>query len=306
MTPSDVIETYVLDVIRRLPGRDREGIGLELRGLLTDMLAERAEASGRSADDAMVLAMLREFGTPAEVAARYRPPGVALIPAEETRSYALWAVGGVALQWALSLPQVFGGEMRFSSWWLSLGLGALWWPGLMLMAALAKAGLRQLGWRERPWRPKLVDPERVERGLMLAGLIWAAIGTLFMMALPWMVPHMPGVLPKVLAFDPDFLTDRAWPAVPLWIAGLALTTSVYLRGRWSTLTRRFELILSAGWIALMGWWIVDGRMFTAPLTNEGARGALGLVLVFVMAHFAVTMWRRRTRIRLPDTVGSHG
>lgn len=304
MTPSDVIDTYVLDVIRRLPGRDREGIGLELRGLLTDMLAERAEASGRAADDAMVLAMLRAFGTPAEVATRYRPPGVALIPADETRSYVLWAVGGVILQWALTLPQVFGGELRFSAWWFSGGLGALWWPGFMLMAAIVKAGLRQLGWRERAWRPKVVDAERVERGLMLTGLIWAAIGTLFMMALPWMVPHLPGVLPGVLAFDPAFLTDRAWLAVPLWIAGLVGTTFVYVRGRWSTMSRRAELILDLAWIALLGWWIIDGRMFIAPLTNEGARGALGLVVLILVAHVAVRLWRQRTRIRLPDAIGS--
>lgn len=80
MNPNDVIEAYVLDVMRRVPGKDRNDIGLELRGLLAEMLAERARAEGRAADDAMVLALLRGFGTPAEIAARYRPAGTVIIP----------------------------------------------------------------------------------------------------------------------------------------------------------------------------------------------------------------------------------
>ena len=100
---NEVIEAYVTDVLRRLPGKDRTGIGFELRGLLNDMLAERE----RPDDDATVLAMLREFGTPQEVAERYRPPGgLVIIPASQTGSFARWALGGLLLQWALTLPRV--------------------------------------------------------------------------------------------------------------------------------------------------------------------------------------------------------
>ena len=56
MNPNDVIDAYLADVIRRVPGKDRDGIGLELRGLLAEMLADRAQVQGRAADDAMVLA----------------------------------------------------------------------------------------------------------------------------------------------------------------------------------------------------------------------------------------------------------
>ncbi len=75
MNPNDVIESYVVDVMRRVPAKDRNEVGLELRGLLTEMLDDHAQTAGRAADDAMVLGVLREFGTPAEIAARYRPPG---------------------------------------------------------------------------------------------------------------------------------------------------------------------------------------------------------------------------------------
>ena len=157
MNPNDVIEAYVLDVMRRLPGRERNGIGLELRGLLADMLAERAESHANPADDALVLAMLRDFGTPAEVAARYRPPGVVIIPAEQTRSFVLLSVVGIVLQWALTLPRVFQGA-PLAGWWFSWGLGALWWHGFLAMLAVIAAGIRQTGLFKPGCRPRVVDP----------------------------------------------------------------------------------------------------------------------------------------------------
>lgn len=53
MNPDDVIEAFVRDVMRKVPAKDRNDIGLELRGLLADMLADRAQREGRAADDAM-------------------------------------------------------------------------------------------------------------------------------------------------------------------------------------------------------------------------------------------------------------
>jgi hypothetical protein len=110
MTANDVIEAYVLDVMRRVPSKDRQDIGLELRGLLAEMLAERAAEGAKPANEAMALAMVRSFGAPADVAARYAVPGLVIIPAAQTRSFAVLALAGFGLQWALTLPQVFQGQ----------------------------------------------------------------------------------------------------------------------------------------------------------------------------------------------------
>ena len=59
MNPNDVIESYVADVVRRVPIKERNDIGFELRALLREMLDERAQAAGTAPDDAMVLEMLR-------------------------------------------------------------------------------------------------------------------------------------------------------------------------------------------------------------------------------------------------------
>lgn len=302
MNSNDVIETYVADVMRRVPVSERNDIGLELLDLLTEMLADRSMAAGRATDDAMVLAMLRDFGTPAEVAARYRPPGTVIIPAEQTRSFAALAIGGVALQWALTLPAVFAGQ-PLAAWWFSWGLGAFWWPGLMVTLALLAAGLRQRVWWQPVWRPRLVDPDRVNRTVMIFGLAWFAIGVAFMISLPWLAAALPGPLAQVFAFDPGFLQQRAWPVLLLWLGVFAVRVAVYFHGRWMPLTRRLDAAFALAWVALLVCWMVAGDIFQAQPTNGGAKAALSLVILIVVVDLAVKWYRRRTPIRVPKIAG---
>jgi hypothetical protein len=247
----------------------------------------------------MVLALLREFGTPAEIAARYRPPGVVVIPPGDARTFALVAVAGVALQWALTLPQVFSGQQALVAWWLGMGLGAFWWPGFMVMFALLGAWLRHMGWFKPAWRPRLVDPERVNRSALAFGLAWFAIGSTLVASLPWLAPRMPGVLPQVFAFDPEFLRSRAWVVLPLWLGSFAILLAALRKGRWTPLLHRLEIASSLAFIALLGWWLAAGDMFRAPATNEGARAAIALVILIIVIGLVASLYRRRTRITPP-------
>lgn len=299
----EVIEAYVVDTMRRLPARERDGIGFELRGLLAEMLADRAQAEGRPADDAMVLAMLRGFGTPAEVAARYRAPGMVVIPAAETKTFAWVAIAGLVLQWALTLPRVFDGSLAASTWWLGWGLGAFWWPGFMAMGYLLGAWLRRMGLFKPTWRPRLVDPDRVDRGVVGFGLAWFAIGAGFVLCLPWLAGRMPDPLPQVFAFDPGFLRARAWPVIPLWLGSFATLAMVYANGRRTVLTRRLDTISSIGFVGLLGWWLAAGDIFLAKATNDGARGALALVIAIIVVDLLARLYRQRTRIRVPKIAG---
>ena len=292
----DVIESYVLDVMRRVPARERNDVGLELRGLLTEMLADRAEAAGVLPDDAMVLAMLREFGAPTEVAARYQPPGFVIIPAEQSRWFAVLSLGGVGLQWALTLPGVFQGQTNVTQWWFTWGLGSLWWPGFLVMTALVAAWYGQLRTFKPMWKPRDVDSERVNRKALGFGLFWFAIAVALLVSLPFMSASLPGALPQVFAFDADFLRVRAPWALPLWLGHFALLLAVWRNGRWTPRMRRIELALALGFLALLSWWLAAGPMFGAPLTDEGARGAIALVIVIIVLDLANTLFRLRTRL----------
>lgn len=299
MSANDVLEAYVGDVVRRLPRSDRDEVGAELHGLLTEMLADRAREAGGEANDALVLALLRDFGTPADVASRYRTPGIVIIPEEQTRAFAWTALLGVGLQWALTLPQVFAGQ-PLVQWWFRGGLGALWWPGFMVMMALLVAWLRAKGLFKPVWRPRVVDPDRVERLPAISGLIAIAAGITFMVGLPWLAPTMPDPLPQVFAFDPTFLRQRAPFVLPLWLGDFAMRLTVLSRGRWSRSTRRLDVAMSVAFVALLGWWIGAGPIFQAALTDDGAKGALLLVIGLILLDLAVRMFRRRPSLRAPE------
>ncbi len=303
MNRNPVIEAYVVEVMRRLPGKDRNGIGYELRGLLTDMLAERAESSGHGADDAMVLALLREFGTPAEVAQRYRPPGMLVIPADQTRVFVPWAIAGVALQWVLTLPRVFEGQ-PLSTWWLTWGLGAFWWPGFLVMTSLAVAWLRQKGViKVGDWSTRTYDPERVNRGVLAFGLLWFGCGVALVSSLPWIASRMPDPMSHILAVDPQFLRTRTWPVVLLWLGQFTLLVTVLVKGRWSTLTRHIEMVISIGFAAVLAWWISAGSILQAKASNDGARLALSFVILVIAIDVGKKWYRERTRICTPNIAG---
>ena len=59
MSANDVIESYVRDVARLLPNKRRDDVALELRALLQEELAGKAEAAGRAPDRAMAMALPR-------------------------------------------------------------------------------------------------------------------------------------------------------------------------------------------------------------------------------------------------------
>lgn len=294
MNPNDVIEAYVLDVMRRLPRKDRGEVGLELRGLLGEMLAARAREEGRAADDALALAVLRDFRPPAEIAARYTPPGPVLIPADQTRSFALLSIIGVALQWALTLPSVFQGQ-PLTGWWLTWGLGALWWPGFLMMMALVAVGVRQLGLYRTIWRARTFDPDRIHRGAMMLGLCGFALGVSVLVCLPWATDALPGPLQQAFRLDAAFLHQRAWPVLLLWPASFAVRMMVLVQGRWSLLMRRLDTALSLLFLAVMIWWLAAGDIFLAKPTDDVTKAALGFVTVVVVVELALRLYRRRLR-----------
>ncbi|MBQ6568692.1 MAG: hypothetical protein IJL87_00350 [Clostridia bacterium] len=73
MTNNELIERYVYDVTRRLPGGIRSDTGSEIKGLIEDMLAERCGDVTPEKQD--VVAVLAELGAPADLAAKYDPSG---------------------------------------------------------------------------------------------------------------------------------------------------------------------------------------------------------------------------------------
>ncbi|GGJ29855.1 hypothetical protein [Deinococcus roseus] len=281
MNPQEIIEAYVRDVIRHLPSKDRNEMGFELRGLLAEMLQEEAQQQGTDPTAPMTLNMLRRFGHPEEVAQRYQPPIPAFLPGNQTRPFLLVSLTGMALQWALTLPEVFTGQ-SLARWWFGAGLGAFWIPGFVVMFSLLAHFLQAQGLIRSQWSPRLAQTERVSRPVWAVGLLGFALAVALMVSLPYLVKSLPGVLPEVLAFHPDFLPIQGLLALLLWTASFGVHAAVWREGRWTTLTRRLDLATSAGFLLLLTFWVVKGNIFISPATDEGTRGWLVLVLVLIL------------------------
>lgn len=67
----NLIDRYIAEVGKYLPGKNRADIEAEIRSTLEDMLDERQQGTSQ-ADEATVMELLKEYGSPREVAATYK------------------------------------------------------------------------------------------------------------------------------------------------------------------------------------------------------------------------------------------
>ncbi|HVY89753.1 MAG TPA: hypothetical protein VG942_12840 [Hyphomonadaceae bacterium] len=301
VSPNAVLEAYVLDVVRRLPRRQRNDVGVELRNLLAESLRDRAADAGHAANNQMALDIVRDFGRPDDVAARYHPPGDPIIPPQQSAAFAWTGLIGIAIQWSVTLPMAFdNGGSAIGAWWVTYGLGAFWWPGFLVTIAII-AGFVRRRWPASPqaWRPKGLDTDTINRPLHLAGFAAALVGIGIWVAQAWFVLTSSSPAARALAFAPDFLITRAPVIMLYWAAGLTLMLVVIMEGRWRPLTRQVNLGLQVLVCALMAWLILGGPMFVSEVADQTAKAALGLIIVLVVIQLASLAWRRRARLRPP-------
>ncbi len=97
MEASEVIETYIDDTVRLLPRRQRDDVATELRSLLNEELHARAQESGRPPEQNLALSLVRGYGHPNEVAARYQPAWTIINPADFRSFLRAAIIGAVAL-----------------------------------------------------------------------------------------------------------------------------------------------------------------------------------------------------------------
>ena len=206
MDTYSIIDDYINNVAAKLPRQQRNDIGLELRTLLTEQVRSAAQTAGRSPDGEMAIEVLRHFGRPDEVAARYAPRGFALIESAYTPLVLKLGAICTAVQWAATLPLVFWAGMTFGDWWLRWGFSAFAWFGvLVLWFAIAswvqrrfpadpdsgaRPAIHWLFWVPFPkdWRPG--EPQATRRRAALGAAPLGAVLTVLFIAPAWILGHL--------------------------------------------------------------------------------------------------------------------
>jgi len=335
----ELCERYIHEVIRQLPRKQREDVAQELRSALADGL-ERELTSGADPGNAE-LALLREWSPPQEQAQSYRSGPDHLIGPRYLPAFlravkigliiaaALAAIGPlmVLIEDPQDWRQFF---VAFNDWWNSLLRWGLMVVGgcTVVLGIAERVGSRDGasdgasdGSSDTPsWEPSelpaIKDPDRVERGDMIANLIFLTLAALVM---TW----RPGAIMVPASVNGEQLgLPLLWPAMAahmtylrvLVLGGLAMVVTVLLRGRWSLPTRLWSFLLSlleigffvrlradpelfqpeTNWLVGQGWPVMTAESFVdgmAPLLEQAQDKGLWLVIALTVFEAGRKGWR---------------
>jgi hypothetical protein len=250
----DLIDRYAHEVGQYLPHRMRADVEAELRSLLTDSVEERARAEGVAASDALAGTVLREFGTPKDVAARYGPEPQYLIGPRLYPIYVVSVKVMLPVLAALVVALVVAGRFQEPGEQPSLAVfiratgkflwGALVNLGIMtLVFALVERAMRTreaAGTGFDPSRlPPVEDPDKISYfGRIFAIYMIAVLALAFNVFPGWVAIFVfhgnEGTVYPLLA--PEF--DRYLPLLNAWwFLAFVLNLVVLRQGRWRRPTR---------------------------------------------------------------------
>jgi hypothetical protein len=293
---ANLIDRYVHAVGRRLPKRQRADVEAELHSLLMDALQDRAQGNPEEATVEDQVAVLREFGAPGEVAARYAPPHRYLIGPGLYNIY-LIVVGATAIALTVAhlvlLVLAAWGEPSASIGSAVLGLLSSYVSALLaafgsvtLTFAVLERVVPASAWGEaetkgdEEWDPRALppteDPERIERGGLIVASVFLVIALLVFNLFPeWIGFSVVQTGDGAVRWETNpllapvfFSAYLPWLNV-LWFAQLALNVVLLRQGRWQLVTRLVDLLLSVGGIVLIGQMLTGPSLFSLASVEPG-------------------------------------
>jgi hypothetical protein len=289
MHATEVIEAYIDDTVRLLPRHQRDDVAVELRSLLNEELHARTRESGRSPDQALALALVRGYGRPNEVAARYQPAWTIIDPAD-SRSFMRAALIGAGALISLSLfrrrplPPVPGTAEDV------VNIGILSWLGFLVVAFGAKNWIRRRSPATALWKPR--DRDRVNRAGTAVLIPIASFFVVLYGAPTWVLDQISGGRfdTSWSAYTADFQQLRLPCFIGLMVGLLALLSFVAIEGRWRRLTRCINIGLNMALACLILFFAVQGNIFQSSVVDQIARDVLALVAVIYVPSVGVQLY----------------
>ncbi len=303
MNANDVIDSYVTEVARQLPRRQRNDVAFELRALIDEGLQDRAEASGRAVDAALATEFLQAFGRPEDVAARYRPMLSVIDPADG-RKFLRATVVGLAVLWFLGLlaalqqPLDSGDDFvrALAQWWVRTVIPSMWWPGVLVVGFGLAAWTRRRWPSTAVWKPRA--PDRIHGGRfgMALALVGMLCGVYVLVDPRWLLDVVWEGRAAAVAYESLTYTDTFLQRQAPWLLGLLLLNipfflTVLAVGRWSATLRRIETGLSLLTSAALVWTILDGPVFKTEVSDTTAKVLAALIVAFTLMTFAIKAYR---------------
>lgn len=303
MNAAEVVESYVTDVAMRLPRKQRNDVAFELRALLDEELQAKADAAGRDADASMALELLRAFGQPADVAARYLPTLTIIDPVDGHRFLRAAALG-LAFIWGLGLlthlqhPIHSGWDVLsvLGHWWGGTVIPSLWWPGVLAVGFAASSWARRRWPNSQEWKPRAVDGIYGGRAAVSIGILGMVFG-IYVLANPrWVLDFFwdgnaaPSAY-QALTYSEPFLRQQGPLLFFLVLLNIPMNIFLLASNRRSPLFQRIEVALALLTCAAMSWAVAGGPILMSPLSDKTAKALLVLIVALVLITLGIRSYR---------------
>jgi hypothetical protein len=299
-----MIDRYTNEVARHLPARSRDDIRRELDSLLAEALERQAEKAGHEPDEAMVAAMLKEFGSPAAMAAQYRGEqyliGPVLFPTFKTvATIALSALVGVQLFIFLARALWWEAQLTPTDFWdflstlFSSALTAF--VIIVVVFAVMERVAGNLKPEKENWDPRSLppvkDPNRIAPLDLALGIVFPLLAIILFNRYAYWIVDMevpPGGYQFFPLLDRNFLNFVPWLTAS-WALEIILRSVVLAQGRWNLVTRAAEYL-----VELFGLYVTYLILTGGPITfNSGidliVRFGLGIAIVVGLISATVNL-----------------
>ena len=294
MDSTEVLETYIEDTVRLLSRRQRGDVAAELRSLLSEELEARAAKSGRPVDDVMALSLVRGYGRPSEVAARYQAPPIIIDPADSTSFVRAAIVGACALAVFVAISRRAPALPADVDDLIKIGLFV--WLGLLVVIFGAKNVIRRHWPATAQWKPR--DRDRTNRLATASVVPIAAFFVVLYSAPGWVLDRISGgrLETSWATYTTEFQQFRLPWFIGLMVGLLAVLSWAAIEGRWRRLTRWIHLGLNMALACLILTFAVDGHIFNSSLVDPIARNVLGLVVMIYAPWVGIQLYGELGRL----------
>lgn len=310
MSSQQWIDRYVAEVGRMLPERNRADVEKEIGSLLHDALD--AQTAGAEPTDEQVVAILRQFGSPREMAMRYGASqyliGPLLYPTFMT---ILRLVVGIALAVSLFgvVLSIAQSPPRLEDAWAMVGgivssiVQAAAWV-VLVFALVERLNLRELEKIDTTWDPRSLPPaENHDRVSAFETIVTVIFTTAFLVFLNVIldaqgrIAVQGGDWTSIEIFSAEFLRYIPW-LTALLAAEMALAVAALIRGRWTTLLRLLNIALNVAGIALAYLMLTGPSLAASEVFDPALRIVVAIVLVanaIEALQQVYRLWRSRAR-----------
>jgi len=285
-----IIDRYLAAVSEILPTKLRKDTVTEIHSLIQDALDDRSKTEGRPPDDEMMVAVLKQFGSPESIVAPYLPeryligprmfPTFTLVLRIALPIIAVLSLVGFWIGYN-QVASITGVELitnLFKSLGNSLSAVVQAFGNIVLIFAILQWVLPEFKTKAKEWDPRnlkaISQPDKIKRGELIVEIVFSLVGLIiftFYLDRVGIYNNINGLWTFTPILTSAFNAYIPWLDL-FWVLTILLDALVLRKGSWNIGSRLFSILMSAFSIAIAASFMTHIQYL---YTLKGAMGQLG-------------------------------